>query len=319
MSVFEDAQALVDDLYSQAEDAANELKSLATGAIDWFSFAARQDYTPGKAELEGVGALPVMTTVASPGDLAEYLKQNPDRFKTHVWESTFFDDLESTITTFIENGGTGINATVQNAIFEQGYDRRRRMLKDNLRDVFAGAGARGWLLPRDMEVAARNDLMDKFDMDYNDANLKTVQIVAERAQQNVQWAMEHGISIENIHQSFAINYAKLYFDITNNILRAFEVEVQQRIAEYDGQLRGRAQEIEKARISAGLDQAAIEREMKKWEIDLQENSERGKSYIAQTLDRTKIRLDAVKSLTDYFRTAVSGVAGMVNAIETTEA
>lgn len=319
MSVFEDAQALVDDLYSQAEDAANELKSLATGAIDWFSFAARTDYTPGKAALEGISAAPAMVTVASPGDLAEYLKQNPDRFKTHVWESTFFDDLENTITQFIENGGTGISTTVQNAIFGQGYDRRRRMLRDDLRDIFAGAGARGWLLPRDMEVAARNDLIDKFDMDYNDVNLKTVQIVAERAQQNVQWAMEHGIKIEDIHQSFAINYAKLYFDITNNILKAFEVEVYQRVAEYDGKLKGRAQEIEVARISAGLDESAIEREMKKWEIDLRENSERGKSYIAQTLDRTKIRLQAIVSLTDYFRTAVAGVTGMVNAIETTEA
>lgn len=318
MSVFEDAQAFVDDMFSQAEDAANELKAFASGAIDWFSFAARTDYTPGRADLDGISKAPEMVSVTLPASLDSYLKMNPDRFKTHVWESNFFDNLASTITSFINSGGTGISATVQSAIFEQGYARRRRMLDDDLRAVYAGAGSRGLLLPRSMEMAARNDLIDKFDMDFNDVNLKTIQIIAERAQQNVQWAMEHGIKIEDIHQSFAINYARLYFDITNNILKAFEVEVQQRIAEYDGKLKGRAQEIEVARISAGLDEAAIEREMKKWDIDLRESTERGKSYIAQTLDQTKIRLEAIRSLTEYFRTTVAGATGMVNAIETTE-
>lgn len=318
MSVFEDAQALVDSLYSQADDAANQLKSLATGAIDWFSFAAREDFQPGRSELENISQAPKMVSVVLPSDLQMYLKENPDRFKTHVWESTFFDDLAATITAFIKSGGTGISRAVQDAIFDQGYARRRRMLQDGLRDIFVGAGQRGWLLPRQMEVAARNDLIDKFDMDMNDVNLKTVQIIAERAQQNVQWAMEHGIKIEDIHQSFAINYAKLYFDITDNLLKAFEVEVNQRIKEYEGQIMGRAQEIDVARISAGLDEAASDREMKKWDADLRESTVRGESYIAQTLDRTKIRMEAIKGLTDYFRSAVAGAAGMVNAIETTE-
>lgn len=318
MSVFEDAQAMVDSLYSQAEDATTQLKNLATGAIDWFSFAPRIEFTPGRTTLEGIGLAPNYTSAPLDGDIQSLLKTQPDRFKTHIWESSFFDDLAATITAFIENGGTGISQTVQDAIFEQGYARRRRVLNDDLRSIFAGAGQRGWLLPRQMEIAARNDLIDKFDMDMNDINLKTVQIITERAQQNVQWAMEHGIKIEDIHQSFAINYGKLYFDIANNLLKAFEIEVTQRLKEYEGKLMGRAQEVEVARISASLDETYQKMLMEKWRIDLNEGTERGKSMIAQTFDRTRIRMEAIKGLTDYFRSAVAGAAGMVNAIETTE-
>jgi len=315
--IMAEAQAMVNSYTSSANDAASELKGLAMGAIDTFSFAPRSDITVGRATLENISAAPVMTSVVIPSDIAKYLKENPDKYKKHIWESTFFDDLESTITRFINSGGTGISQTVQDAIYNQGYARRRRMLQDDLRDIFAGAGQRGWLLPRDMEVAARNERIDKFDMDYNDVNLKTVQITAERAQQNVQWAMEHGIKIEDIHQSFAINYSGIYLKLTDSLIREFEAEVNQRVKEYEGKIKGRAQEIDVARISAELDDKGYTREMEKWRLDNAELTTRGNAYIAQMLNETKIRIEAAVDLMNYFRSAVSGVTGMINAIQTT--
>lgn len=311
------AQALVNSYTSSAEEAATELKALAMGAIDTFSFAPRVDITLGRAALEGISAAPSMETLVIPSDLYRYLKETPDRYKTHIWQSTFFDDLENTITTFIENGGTGISQSVQDAIFNQGYERRRKIARDDLRDIFAGAGQRGWLLPRSMEVAARNYRLDKDDDDYNDVNLKIVHSMAERAQQNVQWAMEHGIKIEDIHQSFAINYAALSTKITDSLIRAFEAQMTQRIKEFEGKIMGRAQEIELARISAGLDDKSLDRLLEKWKIDSSEMTTRGNAYISQMLNETKIKLDAAVDLLNYYRSAVAAAGGMVNAIETT--
>jgi hypothetical protein len=239
---------------------------------------------------------------------------DPDKYRTHTYISDFFDFLDPYLQQTIEDGGTGISDDVQTSIFDNHRRRKEQVRDDELLAATANAGKMGFPLPTDMVQAARAAVTVRYaDQDYN-TSLELTTLIAERAQNNVQHAIDAGIRMENIQSEFTRFFHQAYTEYARQILEKFKVEQDTNVQQFRGDIEVLNLGLRADEINSSLSQTDIGQRMTAWQLEVDHSIERTKTLIAQSEENTRLQLQAASNLTEYYRSVVSSVGGQVNTL-----
>jgi hypothetical protein len=254
------------------------------------------------------------------------------------------------LTNDIENGGTGISKEVQDAIFNEMYERDNQTTLDSLTKADRATARLGFPLMSDMTMTARDTVLARQEDLQNQRSRQITVLIAERAQQNVQFsenaliqlagldqqtffqtmnsfvqigdqtrqrlfqAIAAGNDMEQTKVDYALGYARVFSDLTNALLDKYRYEQAARIAEFDGQMKAILTQADIAKTNGLLQQADNELLTKQWQVDMQATTDRTISLMRQSEDATKIRLSAAQSLANFHSSLVEASLTQINAI-----
>lgn len=192
--------------------------------------------------------------------------QQPEKYKTHVWEAWQIDGLENKIMEVVttsdlgilkELSGTAVDVGLQEAMYNYQRTIDQRDLEYEL-DILDGKwAADGYSLPPDALVHNRSWLVARYDEKRTDRTRNVFSEIAKLAQQNVQWAHENGIKIEQLHADFAIRYASIFKDIIDAIVAVYKADVDVAIAELEANIKKLQAEIEVAKLNITRDETEM--------------------------------------------------------------
>jgi hypothetical protein len=209
----------------------------------------------------------------------------PEKYKTHVWSAWQIDGLEDKLMNLVTTSDTGIlkelsganvDVNLQEAMYEYQRANDVRDLEYELNVLDGKWAADGYVLPPDGLVHNRAWLVARFDEKRTDRTRNIYSEIAKLAQQNVQWAYENGIKIEQLHSDFAIKYSQIYKDIIDAIVAIYKADVEIAITELEAQIKKLNAEIELAKLNIMHDEV----EMK---LKVEQANSRLQSYV-QTYD-----------------------------------
>ncbi len=301
----------VEMLNEKALESAEQLRSFIVNYTRLDSLSTL-DFEPNRPGKIGDELLPTYKAIPRPDLHLDRL--DPERFKTHVFVSPFFDSLSTQISSIVLNGGVGVGEAVQTAIFNQGKARLAQIMNDEL-DAANGLTARnGFDIPTSMTYAARDAVIQRNSDRLEDLNNKIIEKMADLARQNIQDAMAKGIQIEQIHADFTTNFARVFHEVTTAIVSAYRAEIDAAIAEFDGELRGIAAKIDLDRINADLDIKYQDLLLGQFRAESDIRLKNAELVIRQNEEVTKTRLSAAQSITDLLKAMSLGATGSLNGI-----
>lgn len=231
----------ITSITSTANGYADQLASLATAYFDnW------QDITrPSELSLTSIPdleipSLPDFDSIQMPGfdDIYSLDKMLPSDYNSlYRYSSSFLDFLKGVCQDHIENGGLGIGADVQQAIFDKQSERDEQVLNDSLLKVELLEARKGFPIPTDMLKAARNELILARDWIRYDRSREITALIAERTQSNIQNAMKCGIDIESMIAQNLVNYAQAYVAIINALMTKYKSQIDVYMAKFDAEIK----------------------------------------------------------------------------------
>lgn len=254
------------------------------------------------------------------------------------------------LTEDIENGGTGISKEVQDAIFNEMYERDNQSTLDSLIKADRATARIGFPLMNDMTMTARDTVLARQEDLQNQRSRQITVLIAERAQQNVQFsenaliqlagldqqtffqtmnsfvqigdqtrqrlfqAIAAGNDMESTKVEYGLGYARVFSDLTTALLDKYRYEQAARLAEYDGQIKAILTQADIAKTNALLQQSDNELLTKQWQVDMQTTTDRTRDLMKQAESATQIRLSAAKSLATFHSNLVAASLTQINAI-----
>jgi hypothetical protein len=261
--------------------------------------------------------------------------------------------LVAKLTDDIQTGGTGISEEVQQALFDSLYERDNQAVNDELTKALAVSGKKGFPLMTDQSLAARDSVLARQDDNLKQRSRDILVRTSDLAQQNTQFAesaliqlagldqqtffatmngfttlgeqqqqrliqlIQAGSDMEKVKVDYSTGYARVFSDLSNALLTKFKVEQQARIDEFDGQMKTILANADIANLNAQLQQADNELITKQWEVDARNATEQTKALISQAVEATQVKLQAARSLSDFYRTLVSSSLSQVSTLVST--
>lgn len=311
-SIITQAAAYLSDIKNEALEAAQQLDAMVSSST-WVSFPSVAAVALGKVEgLPDADSLPELSKVAM--DFSMVNNFDPNAFKQATYVSPFFAFLEPKLRSFIDEGGPGISDDVQQALFDNMRERDLQNVADALDMVRRNYGKTGFPLPTSMLRAQENEVVKRYQEDRANRNREVTALIAERAQDTMKAAVSAGVRMEEVQSQFSLQFAKLFIDVTSQLVQRYRLEQDAEIAEFEGQVKALMARVQIGEINANLDYAYQEQLLKKWDIEVQSALERTRSYIQQAAQNTQIKLQAAIGLTEFYKSMVAGIAGQANAI-----
>lgn len=209
--------------------------------------------------------------------------------------------LKTTLQDRIENGGTGLPADVEEALWDRGRDREYRQMRDALADL-ERMETLGFSFPPGVYVDARIKIQTE--MGYNSANISR-EIMIEQAKlelSNILKALDTATAVEG----------KL-IDYTNQIeQRAFEAAryaTQAGVEIYNAQVRSYAAYVDAYKTKVAVYEAQIRAQLAKVEAYKAEiEAEQAKAQINTALvQQYKTQVDAALSSIEVFKAEVGAI------------
>lgn len=308
------AKIHIDDVASEALDAADRLESIASLPFQiWIDFPAKTAAELTKVPpVSGTEDIPELERVDI--DLSMVADFDPSRFQQATYLSSFFDFLEPKLTDFIENGGPGISEAVQTALFDNMRERDLQLLSDALDQVRGNYGKRGFPLPTSMLRAQENEIVKKYQDDRSNRNREITVLLAERAQDTMKAAVSAGIRMEEVQSQFSLGFARLFTEVSNQLIAQYRLMQDAALAEFEGQIKTIVTKAQVGEVNARLDMAYNEQVLKQWEIESEQAIEKTKARIAQAEQATQVKLEAARGLSEFYKGMVLGFAGQANGI-----
>lgn len=289
-----DIYAKVKELQSEVQDAMQRMENIATlPYLSWFNFTQTPAFEPQRAGTITLADLPELQKALLNVDLNN---DSLEKYRSHIWQAADLDTLQAKLMEYVQTGGVGIEQDVQDAIFNQGRERDLQAVRDAMDLAGARTGARGCRYPTSMTKALQREILTTYQNAKTDLNREIVKLMAELAQKNVQFAIQSGISIEQLHSEFAVRFSALHLDKVKTILEKFKVEQDSYVAEFDGKLRGILANLEVEKVNGNLElsyQGALE---KKWEIEANILLEKGKAQVQQAEQANNVKIEAAKAV-----------------------
>lgn len=217
------------------------------------------------------------------------------------YTSGLLTTLKNTLQDRIENGGTGLPADVENALWDRGRDREYRQVRDALADL-ERMETLGFSFPPGVYVDARIKIQTE--MGYNSANISR-EIMIEQAKlelSNILKALDTATAVEG----------KL-IDYTNSIeQRAFEsarYATQAGVEIYNAQVRSYAAYVDAYKTKVAVYEAQIRGQLAKVEAYKAEiEAEQAKAQINTALvQQYKTQVDAALSSIEVFKAQVGAI------------
>jgi len=222
-------------------------------------------------------------------------------FTEEAYTSALTTAAEAWLADIIANGGTGLDASVEQAIFDRSLTREveaaRRNLENALDEFAPGFSKPSGSLDRKV-MALRAELQDRTD----DLNRKIAEDQARLAQDNTQFALSETLKHEAVllqhHNAVADRALRLAQALVDVAVAVYEVKV----AEYNARLESfKAQ----AQVFSDLVQAAaLEIEHFRAELDVTKAQVEVDSAL---VERYQSEIDAVKALWSFYNLQVESV------------
>lgn len=307
-----DAESLSNDIYtkvqslqSEVQEAMQRMENIASlPYLSWFNFSQTPTFEPQRAGVISISDLPTLKQAILNIDLSN---DSLTKYRSHIWQATDLDTLQNKLMEYIESGGVGIEQAVQDAIFNQGRERDLQILRDKMDLAGARTGAKGCRYPNSMTKAEQRVALSEYGYGKEDLNREITKIMADLAQKNVQFAIQAGISVEQLHSDFAIKYSALYLDNAKLIIDKFRTEQEAYVSEFEGTLRGILANLEVEKVNGTLELQYQGNLQEKWRIESEILLEKGKAQVQQAEQANNVKLSAAANL-------VGATTGMMQAL-----
>lgn len=273
-------RAFATDIKSAAYGALGQLESAALGiAFSFANYTTRTIEEIGALDKVNISELPTVQEVM--GTIQDI---HPDQFpqaptsdelvkyKKHVWEASQLDAIESLLMNYIDTMGMPSQA-FQDSIFNEDRERKQRILADKLDVVAAVTSGKGFKYANLQTAALIKDAIDQHGDNLEELNRKVTQLMTDWARQNLHFAIQQGIAVEQAHMEFAYKYSSIFKDIyttiITSILEKYRVQVTMELAKIEAitktaMLRG---DLQKVNADISSTEATLKLNRSKLEID----------------------------------------------------
>lgn len=241
---------------------------------------------------------------------------NADLLQRYNYESDFFDNfLDSRLRTYIDSQGYFLATEVQDALFAATRERDLQTLNDSLDAVDRVQARRGFPLPSSIHLAARNDVIKKYQDTYADRNKEITALIADKSLQEKMHAMDTSIKMEDIRSRFQLEYGKLYWQAADYLIRQFETEVRAAVAEADNKYKFTELNTNVDAKNTEADIAHVGQFNSKESTRLGAEMEELKEQVNLWKETYMARIEASKEMVKYYQSYTMGLLGSYNAID----
>jgi hypothetical protein len=295
-SLFNDIQTNIQDIKDEADTSIERLQSFASLPFQtWVSFTPNPIYeppvyTPSKS-FEDVGELNLPEF-----DESSLSLDNPDRFKSKIWNDPELDYIIDQLRIYLTSGGLGHTEEYIRAFSEYQKERDRQALEDGILELKSIDARKGFPLPTTMLTTQMAELATRHQYVIADRNREILQRFSEIVDRNIQFAIEKNIDISKLYADFSIRFSTVFKDISDLIIEKYKTIVNARVAEFEATIRGIASEIELIKANAELELGYNQLTIEKWKTETTLAVEKTKALISQSENATQIRLSAAREL-----------------------
>lgn len=193
-----------------------------------------------------------MPEIAVPGDMAalpEFTEPFPTEevltlprelsFTEQEYVSALLDDVKAWLSSGVANGGTGLDASVEQDIWDRQSERDLQTYRDAVDRKISEWSSRGFTMPNDVLDARLEELDDKFRMTDLDKSRDIAIKQAELAQTNTHFVITNSLTLEGMtlghHENLmnrALNAAKAIVDAGVAVLNAMISRYNARLDAY---------------------------------------------------------------------------------------
>lgn len=222
-----------------------------------------------------------------------------------VPHDTLLQEIKAKLESIILNGGTMLNATIEDDIFDRDLERREQVLRDSLDKVTEQWAKLNWSLP-DGLLAAQ---LTAIQTEYANKNLESSRTIAiEQAkleQQGMLESLKLGIGVEQLILDSGNKYAQRAMDSARSTAEITIAIFKERIDKYNAMVSAYKSDAEayKSRIDAEVARAQqYKTQIEALSLVNQIDETKTKIYVAQ--------IDAIKSMVDIYKNQVQAVGIM---------
>ena len=299
-SILADSKSYADSLKADVVSAYQGLLSMSSSILPGSAFNDPVKFEPTPLDPLTVDGLPTLQPTVFDKLLTDDLTDF-DHYKTHVFVAPYLDSLQAKLASVIDDGGTYINAGVQEALFNQSRERDLQTYKDAVEVAHAEDAEFGFPIPTDTFFARDAVLLKNYMNLQADRNKEITVMIADLTFKSVVAAIGSQVSVETIHSQFALGFSKVVEGFKTRLLDKARLELDARLGEYEGKLKVVVAGYQVMEANGRQNIAYMGLLEEKWKTELTNLTERGRIDIAELAEKNKIRLGALA--------AVSGVAG----------
>jgi len=303
-----------------------------------FTDPTSPDYTlpsvPTFQELD-IPSLPTITqyefTADAPTDENIQIPGNTFSFSESEYHSNLVDAVTAELIDRVQNGGTGLNPTIENAIWERAKDREEKESMKTIDTILSKNASRGFQRPPGSVLAAIDEATQEVQGKIADLSREIAIKQADLEQSNIKHAIEQAIVLEqvliNLHNDVQNRALEVQKYIQQTAIAIFEASVQQfsvRLQAYKT-----AADVFETQVRAELTKAEVYKaqiEGVKAQVDI--NDSKVRLYVSQiegirqiveiykaewSAVETKVRAEAAKL--EGFRSQVDAYTAQVGAYQ----
>ena len=225
----------------------------------------------------------------SPGDLFVYNEEE--------YTSTLKDEAYDKIVADLRNGGTGLGAEIEDALWQRGRDRLDEELERGYEEIDQAWAQRGFSFPPGMLIAARQKARAEIDEKKLDLNRDITVEQARIAKEHAQFIIDKAIQMEQ-------TLLQHFNQAADRAFQAARATAEFGIALYEAKIRAFQARLERYRTDAEIFKAQLEGELAKLqEYKIRMEGARIEADVQQRyVELYKARLSGVQILAEIYRT-----------------
>lgn len=216
-----------------------------------------------------------------------------------VWVSTLTTQMKANLSAYITSMGIP-DVTYQNAIFNEEFERNLQTLNDLYDLADAKVGARGFTYPNDFGNSLKLDAQQKYQFDRTQVSRTISKTIVEWARQNYQFAIEKGLSYEQIEMDFTYKYCtafvQIYRDLVMAALEAYKAQIEVLIAPIDALVKELDAAIKYSQILIDIDKTNEQLKQSRSQIQIQEALQKYGDDISSATNKLGQRLHALEQV-----------------------
>jgi hypothetical protein len=245
-----------------------------------------------------------------------------------MYESEFLDTIKTKLKDWIEKGGTGLSPEIETAIFNRDVERAQQELRDAIDRITAVWARSGFTLPNGKLAA----LIEEAEITFMNKRLEVSREIAikqaELEQQNIHFAIEKGLGLEQALMTYANSVAQRTFEaskavaeiaihIFNAMVQKYNIEVEvykARAAVYETRIKAEAAkaDVYKAQMEGVKAIADVNESKAKAYMAMISAIEALTNIYKTEMQAAGIKADVQKTIIDAFRAQVEAYVAKIN-------
>lgn len=229
-------------------------------------------------------------------------------FQEQAYSSTLYTALKDELLDRIQNGGTGLNADIEQAIWDRARNREDQNSVRSENQILVEQAARGFSRPSGAVLAALDQLAQETQNKNADLSREIAIKQAELEQRNIEFALQTSLALE---QSFLQYHNQVQ-------QRAFDTErflQEAALALYDADIKKFGLQVEIYKVYADAFESRVRAELAKVEIfrsEIEAQKLIGDINV-QYIELYKAQLQGIQTSVDVYKAEVDAIKTQIEA------